>query len=66
MVDQPALYSSEQHNDVRDVRDVWEEFWSSGRFLGWERSWKEMFMLTTRGRQRTPNRCIGLTQVLVE
>lgn len=66
MVDQPALYSSEQRNDVRDVRDAWEEFWSRGRFLGWERSWKEMLMLTTRGRQRTPNRRIGLTQVLVE
>lgn len=25
-----------QLNDVRDVRDVWEEFWSSRRFLGWE------------------------------
>lgn len=36
MVDQPAVCSSVQLNDVRDVRDVWEEFWSSRRFLGWE------------------------------
>lgn len=36
MVDQLAVCSSVQLNDVRDVRDVWEEFWSSRRFLGWE------------------------------